>query len=58
MALNPNFPNWANGANSSLVLTGPYTITGLALYQLPTMLVATGFGAASVAEGEIGRAHV
>ena len=49
--LNPNFPNWANGANSSLVLTGPYTITGLALYQLPTMLVATGFGAASVAEG-------
>ena len=51
MALNPNFPNWANGANSSLVLTRPYTITGLALYQLPVKLVESGFAAVLLAEG-------
>jgi len=55
MALNTQFPNWANGANSSLVMTGPYVLTGpfvgLPRYQLPQQLIETGFGAALVSEG-------
>lgn len=50
MALNPQFPNYANGPAGTEVI-GYTVVGGLPLYRLPVRMVDTGFGAAMVAEG-------
>ena len=50
MAINPQFPNYANGAAGTEVIF--YTVVGgLPLYRLPPKMVDTGFGAALIGGG-------
>jgi len=50
MALNPSFPNYANGPAGTEVI-GWTVVGGQPLYRLPVAYVDTGFGAAFVCEG-------
>ena len=50
MALNPQFPNYANGPAGTEII-GFTIIGGYPLYRLPVAYVNTGFGAALVCEG-------
>ena len=50
MALNPQFPNYANGPAGTEVI-GWTIVGGQPLYRLPTAYVDTGFGTAYVCEG-------
>ena len=50
MALNPQFPNYANGPAGTEII-GFTIIGGYPLYRLPVAYVNTGFGAAFVCEG-------
>jgi hypothetical protein len=50
MALNPQFPNYANGPAGTEVI-GWTIVGGQPLYRLPVAYVDTGFGAAFVCEG-------
>ena len=50
MALNPQFPNYANGPAGTEVI-GWTVVGGQPLYRLPVAYVNTGFGAAFVCEG-------
>lgn len=50
MALNPQFPNYANGAAGTEVI-GYTVVGGQPLYRLPVAFFDTGFGAALVCEG-------
>jgi hypothetical protein len=50
MALNPQFPNYANGPAGTEVIAWT-VVGGQPLYRLPVAYVNTGFGAAFVCEG-------